>query len=53
MGNVEKGFNAFLGGLILIAVAAVLVKKGAQTPAVLEQAGGALSQSLGAAEGNS
>lgn len=52
MGKVELGFNAFIGGLIIVAVLATLVKKGSQTPAVLNSAGSAISGSLSAAEGN-
>lgn len=51
MSGMEKGINAFMGGLIAIAVFAVLVKPGAQTPAVLNSAGGAVGTSLYAAQG--
>lgn len=53
MSGAEKGINVFLGGLIVVAVFAVMVKPGAQTPQVLNSAGGALSSSLASAEGNS
>lgn len=52
MTGLEKGITVFLGGLITVAIFAVLVKPSAQTPAVLNSAGGALSGSLSAAEGN-
>lgn len=51
MSSVEKGVTIFLGGLITIAVINVLVSK-PNTPAVLNAAGGALSGSLAAAQGN-
>ncbi len=51
MSGLEKGLNAFFGGLILIAVLAVLVKPGNNTPAVLNSAGGAVGSSLFAAQG--
>lgn len=51
MSGAEKGFNAFLGGLIVIAIFATLVKPGAQTPAVLANAGSAVGSSLYAAQG--
>lgn len=51
MSGAEKGFNAFLGGLIVIAVFATLVKPGAQTPAVIGSAGTAIGSSLYAAQG--
>jgi hypothetical protein len=51
--NLEKGVNIFLGGLIVVAFASVLVAPKSQTPAVLGAAGGALSGSLKSAEGNS
>lgn len=51
MSGVEKGLTAFLGGLIAVALATTLVKPSAQTPAVLNSAGGALSNSLLAAQG--
>lgn len=52
MTGIEKGINAFLAGLITIAVITVLVSSKSQTPAVLSNAGGALSGSLSAAEGS-
>lgn len=52
MTGIEKGINAFLGGLIVVAVVAVMVKPSAITPQVLNSTGGALSSSLSAAEGN-
>lgn len=52
MTNLEKGFTAFLGGLIVISLATVLVKPGAQTGNVLHASGTALSSSLSAAQGN-
>ena len=51
MSALEKGITLFLGGLISIGVASVLVSKKAQTPQVLNSAGGALSGSLAAAKG--
>jgi hypothetical protein len=51
MSNLEKGVTAFLGGLIVIALATTLVGQGKQTPAVLSAAGGAISGSLLAAQG--
>ena len=51
MTNLEKGVTAFLGGLIVVALASTLVGQGKQTPAVLDAAGGALSGSLLAAQG--
>jgi hypothetical protein len=51
MSNLEKALNAFLGGLIIIAVAAVLVKPGSQTPQALTSAGTAVGSSLYAAQG--
>lgn len=51
MSNLEKGVSAFLGGLIVIALATTLVGQGKQTPAVLSAAGGAISGSLLAAQG--
>jgi hypothetical protein len=52
MSPLEKGLNVFLAGLVGIALATTLVKPGAQTPAVLNSAGGALGTSLQAAQGN-
>ena len=52
MSGAEKGLTVFLGGLITIAVVATLVGSGKQTPAVINSAGGAISQSLAAAQGN-
>jgi hypothetical protein len=51
MSGLEKGITAFLGGLIVIALATTLVGPGKQTPAVLSSAGGAISGSLLAAQG--
>jgi hypothetical protein len=51
MSGAEKGITAFLGGLIVIALATTLVGPGKQTPAVLNSAGGAISGSLLAAQG--
>ena len=51
MSGIEKGVTIFLAGLITIAVVNVLVRNGSQTPAVLNSAGGALSGSLAAAQG--
>lgn len=51
MTGLEKGITLFLGGLIGVAVFTTLVKPGAQTPAVLNSAGGAISGSLLAAQG--
>jgi hypothetical protein len=52
MSGLEKGITAFLGGLIVIALASTLVGQGKQTPAVLSAAGGAASGALLAAQGN-
>jgi len=51
LSGLEKGLNAFFGGLILIAIFAVLVKPGAQTPQVLSSGGTAVATSLYGAEG--
>lgn len=51
MHGFELAINAFLGGLILIAVFATLVRPGAQTPTVLTSAGTAIGTSLYAAQG--
>jgi hypothetical protein len=51
MSGTEKGITAFLGGLIVIALATTLVGPGKQTPQVLSSAGGAISGSLLAAQG--
>ena len=51
MSGLEKGVTAFLGGLIVIALATTLVGSGKQTPAVINAAGGAVSGSLLAAQG--
>lgn len=52
MSGLEKGITAFLGGLIGIALVTTLVGAGKQTPAVINSAGGAISGSLLAAQGN-
>lgn len=52
MSGFEKGINAFFAGLITVAVLAVLVKPGSQTPAVLSAGGNAIGTSLFAAQGN-
>jgi hypothetical protein len=49
--GVEKGLTLFLAGLITIAVLTTLVGPNKQTPAVLNSAGGAISGSLLAAQG--
>lgn len=51
MHGAELALNAFLGGLILIAIFAVLVRPGSQTPGVLNSAGNAVGTSLYAAQG--
>lgn len=51
MSGIEKGVTAFLAGLIVVALATTLVGSGKQTPQVLSAAGGALSGSLLAAQG--
>lgn len=51
MSGLEKGVTAFLGGLIIIALASTLVGPGKQTPATINAAGGAISGSLLAAQG--
>ena len=53
MSGIEKGITAFLGGLIVIALASTLVGKGKQTPQVINATGGAISASLSAAQGKS
>jgi Flp pilus assembly pilin Flp len=50
MSGLEKGVNAVLAGLIVVAIASVLVSNKSQTAGVLNSAGGALSGSLSAAE---
>ena len=52
MTGLEKGITIFLGGLITVAALSVLVGSKNQTPQVLNSAGGALSGSLTAAQGN-
>lgn len=52
MSKITGGFWAWLGGLTLVALAAVLVKPGAQTANVLQNAGHAGGQLISAAEGN-
>lgn len=52
MSGLEKGVTAFLGGLIAIALVTTLVGPNKQTPAVINSAGGAISGSLLAAQGN-
>jgi hypothetical protein len=52
MTGIEKGVNVFLGGLITIAALTILVSNKSKTPSVLNSAGGAISGSLAAAEGN-
>ena len=51
MSGLEKGVTLFLGGLIVVALGTTLVGPGKQTPAVLSAAGGAVSGSLLAAQG--
>lgn len=51
MHGIELAINAFLGGLIAIAVIATLVRPGSQTPAVVNSAGTAVGNSLYAAQG--
>ena len=51
MSGIEKGVTAFLAGLIVVALATTLVGAGKETPQVLSAAGGALSGSLLAAQG--
>lgn len=51
MSGLEKGVTIFVGGLIMVALATTLVGPGKQTPAVLNAAGGAVSGSLLAAQG--
>ncbi len=51
MSGLEKGVTVFLGGLIFVALASTLVGSGKQTPAVINSAGGAISGSLLAAQG--
>jgi len=49
MGNIGPTFIAVLGGIFGLAIVAVLVSKKAQTPAVIQGAGTALSSIIGAA----
>lgn len=51
MHGFELAINAFLGGLILIAIFAVLVRPGSQTVGVLNASGSAIGTSLYAAQG--
>jgi hypothetical protein len=51
MSGIEKGLTLFLGGLVGVALATTLVGPGKQTPQVLNSAGGAVSGSLLAAQG--
>lgn len=51
MSGFEKGITAFAGGLIVVALATTLVGPNKQTPQVLSAAGGAVSGSLLAAQG--
>ena len=51
MSTAEKAITIFAGGLILVAVATVLVNKTSKTKTVLTGLGGATSSSLSAAEG--
>ncbi len=51
MSGLEKGLTVFLAGLIGVALVTTLVGPGKQTPAVLDSAGGAISGSLLAAQG--
>jgi hypothetical protein len=51
MSGLESGLTAFLGGLIIVALATTLVGPNKQTPQVINSAGGALSGSLLAAQG--
>jgi hypothetical protein len=51
MSALEKGITVFLGILGAVALATTLVGPGKQTPAVLSAAGGAISGSLLAAQG--
>ena len=51
MSQAEKVASAFLGGLILIALASTLIGKGKQTPQVINAGGNAISHTLSAAQG--
>lgn len=51
MRGLEAGVTAFLGGLIIVALATTLVGPNKQTPQVIGSAGNALSGSLLAAQG--
>ena len=51
MSGIEKGMTIFLGGLIGVTLATTLVSSKSQTPQVLGAAGGAISGSLLAAQG--
>jgi len=49
MNNFGPTLIAVIGGIITLAIVAVVVSKNAQTPAVLQGAGAALSSIIGAA----
>jgi hypothetical protein len=51
MSGLEKAVTALVSGLVVIALATTLVGSGKQTPQVLNAAGGAISGSLLAAQG--
>ncbi len=51
MSGPEKALTVFLGGLVGIALVTTLVSQKSQTPQVLGAAGGAISGSLLAAQG--
>lgn len=51
MKSTEAAITIFFGGLIAVALITTLVGPGKQTPAVLGAAGGAISGSLLAAQG--
>lgn len=53
MSQIGKWGTIFLGGLIAIALATTLTKKGSNTSGVINSSGTAISNTLSAAEGNS
>lgn len=49
MNDLVQGILAIVGGVITVAIISVIVSKNAQTPQVLQSAGGALSTVINAA----
>jgi hypothetical protein len=52
MNSISKWGTIFLGGLISIALASTLVSKKSNTSAVINSGGGAISNTLSAAQGS-